>query len=203
MSNEWGPGDRFDQFDTVWVEGQLMDLGFGEHPHSRSDNNFYVRSKTGAITGFDGHRVQVKVVVETENYMKESELSGDEVRKTCTATIYLNGVVARVLDGRDPQRMLMASYRALDELFDMGCSVWKDGDELIGRKIYYQHTPAVIERIDAEQAKVFVVPEKPGMFAVPAYAMEDGPDAIRDWLDDYGAGLYVSDRSKDIWWWRK
>lgn len=201
MSDRWGPGDRFDQFDTVWVGGQLMDLGHGEHPHSRSDNSIYVRSKHGTIEGFNGHRVQVKVVVETANYMKESELSGDEVRKTCTATISLNGNVAQVIHGREPKPLLLAAHRALDGLFEMGCSVWRDGDALIGRKVYYQRTPATIERINKDEAEVFVVPVL-GVFPPPPYAMENGPDGVADWQDDYGRGLYVSDRSPDVWWWR-
>jgi hypothetical protein len=200
MTDKWGPGDKFKSFDTVLVDKSIMELGFGEHPHSRSDNNMYVRTPGGDIIGFDGHRVLVKVVVESSNYMKQSELSGDEVRKWCVATIYLNGVVARKLEGRDPKRLLLKAHESIDDLLEMSCSVWRNGSDLVDRKIYYRNTPAIIQHINVETAELFIIPEN-GQFPPPPHAVEDG--GMADWLDDYGDGMIINDNDPAIWWWRK
>jgi hypothetical protein len=200
--DKWGPGSEFKSFDTVLVGNTVMELGWGEHPHSRQDNRMYVREPGGTITGFDGHRILVKVVVESSNYMKESELSGDEVRKWCTATIYFNGVVARKLEGRDPERLLLRAHNAISDLMEMSYSVWHDGSSLIGRKIYWHHTPAIIKSINTDTAELFIIPAE-GQFPPSPWAIEkDDSNNITDWLADYGNGMRINDNDPAIWWWR-
>jgi hypothetical protein len=199
---EWGPGEVFKPFDTVRLGGRDVELGWGEHPHSTQDNTMYVRTHDGTIYGFDGHRRQVSVRLDTSNYLKESELSGDEVRKSCEARILIDGKVARVIDGRDPRDVLLRCHRALGELFEMGNSVFNDGEKLLGRKIYYGQTPAVIERIMPDSAELYIVPEKGLVFDPSPWALEDGQEAVADWLADYGGGMRVKDNDPSIWWWR-
>jgi hypothetical protein len=198
LQDQWGPGDEFQAFDTAVVGTTVVELGWGEHPHSRSDNRMYVRFPSGRVEGFDGHRIQVSISLCTSNYLKDSELSGAEVRKSCECIIYLNGVVARRLDGRDPSALLLAAHHALGELLEMSCSIWRDGESLVGRKIYFRGDPAVIDHITDDE--LFIVPEE-GMFTAPPHASRDSV-SVNEWLDDYGRGLRVADNSPDIWWWR-
>jgi len=80
-------------FDKVNMEGgEVVELIHGEHPHSMPDNNTYARTKQGNIYKFDGHRLPFKIEIEEYNYLKSSELSGDEIRKGCSVKVFCNGV---------------------------------------------------------------------------------------------------------------
>jgi hypothetical protein len=200
----WGPGDKFEQFDHVIVEGQTLELGRGEHKHTEGfQNNWYVKHPWGVVA-FDGHRTPIKIEIEEYNYMKESELSGDEVRKMCRSKIWINGKVARANDGpRTAKAHLRLVERQLLELFDGQPSVWHDGEALIGRKIYYGRIPATIVRIDVEDAELHIEPVEGQTFDPSAYAIEEGPQGVADWLDDYGTGMRIKDSDPHIWWWRE
>lgn len=211
---KWGPGDTFEPFETVVVNGKELELGRGEGRHSESSNDYYVRHPWGIID-FDGHRRPVRVEIEEYNYMKESEHSGDEVRKMCRSTIWINGCVARTNDGpRTVQAHLRLIERQIADLSDGGPSVWNDGEALVGRKIYYGRIPAVIERINTENAELYIVPTEDLVFDPSPYAVEDDLKAdeiggmppnyhTQMWLDDYGHGMMVKDNDQNIWWWRK
>lgn len=104
-NEKWGVGNRKDEkaFHTVTL-GQMNDqhkeeaeLIFGEHPHSRQDNNIYVRKKDGEIEGFSGHRIPMRIEIEEYNYMKRSGVSGNEVRKGGNVKVYADGI--QIFDG--------------------------------------------------------------------------------------------------------
>ena len=87
MSDEWGPGDLSKAKTFGWTtigeekDGGALELFFGEHPHSRRDDNIYARDDHGNVYGFDGHRPLIDVTFRSYNYLKSSHLSGDEIRK--------------------------------------------------------------------------------------------------------------------------
>src|SRR6266550_5734358 len=93
MTDKWGVGNKKDEkaFAKTFVGSREVELFFGEFPHSRSDNNIYARWPDGRIDEFDGHRVLVSVELSMKNYLKESELSGDEIRKGGSCLIKFNG----------------------------------------------------------------------------------------------------------------
>jgi len=94
MEKNWGVGNKKDNdsFDIIKVGNEDVELIFGEHPHSRQDNNIYARYKDGKIKGFSGHRKLFKIEIEEYNYLKQSELSGDEIRKGGCVKLYCNGI---------------------------------------------------------------------------------------------------------------
>lgn len=148
MENEqWGAGNRKDEkpFDTVKVGNDTYDLIFGEHPHSRQDNTSYVRSKNGAITGFDGHRNPFKIIVEESNYMKSSHLSGDQVRKSCTGKLFVNDIQIFDCHHRGYERCYMQIQRFIDEM-EMHWSWYpKNLKEKTGKTIGYREQLFVIK----------------------------------------------------------
>lgn len=93
-SENWGVGNAKDAkaFDTIKMNNQTLELIHGEHPHSRRDNNMYARGKDGRITEFDGHRRPIKIEIEEHNYLKSSELSGDEIRKGGSVKVFCDGI---------------------------------------------------------------------------------------------------------------
>lgn len=90
MTDEkWGAGDpsKWSDHGTVKVGNREYPLIYGEHPHSTNDNKHYITGMGKEPVGFDGHRIQLGVQIEEANYLKESHLSGDEVRKGGSAKI--------------------------------------------------------------------------------------------------------------------
>lgn len=129
MNNEnetqWGVGDRAnsDAHSTTIVGGHVVELIAGEHPHSRSDNSTYARYRGrgsgGRVVGFSGHSRRWALEIEEFNYLKESHLSGDEVRRGCRAKISVEGRQVYAFGGRDllaVMALVPAKIVALEDL---------------------------------------------------------------------------------------
>lgn len=217
MSNdEWGVGDKANSeaFDKVYMgrpdKGRQYDLIHGEHPHSRRDNSQYVRTPDGEILDFDGFRRLIDVTIESSNYLKESGLSGDQVRKEVIGRIFSDGIQIYEFFARDPQYALRKADRLIDEL--SGTHGWLNADErqkMLGRKIYYMQHPAIITRLIEDQGCVMIEME-PG-WEPPAYTYDDnglGEKYRESWYEDYKdheTGKYEFKTeviSPEIWWWR-
>lgn len=152
---QWGPGEETKTkkaFDTVKIGKESVDLIFGEHPHSRSDNNIYARTKDGAIYGFEGHRRPIKIEIEEYNYLKTSYLSGDEIRKGCTIKIFMDGI--QMFDGfhRNYERGFMKAQQFLSEIEDHMDWFPKNPDKHVGRLVAYREQLCVIKRVIVDQA---------------------------------------------------
>ena len=183
---------------------RTVELIFGEHPHSYSENNIYARYPGGRIEEFDGHRIQVKIELETYNYLKESELSGDEIRKGGEGKIFINGEPTDSWFFRDITYALDEAKRRLATIMDHPLQLWdkRERDKIVGRKVYYNNTPALVKYFFADQGCVVLEPEEGHQFPVPAYAIEDaresGGTAERE--EDT---VKIEITSPSIWWWRK
>lgn len=199
MSEKWGVGNAAGSkaFDTIRLGGETLDLIHGEHPHSRSDSSTYARWSSGRIDSFNGHRVRTRIEIEEENYLKESELSGDDIRKGGSCRIYLNDFPVYGFFHRDAQWALLRAHQVLAELYDLPVCLWDEAERgaLIGRKVYYRSHPAVVTYYFPDQGCVVLSPIG-GSFPLAPYAIEDGDDA-----DDETVKVDVLD--KGIWWWRK
>jgi hypothetical protein len=155
MEEKWGVGENPKEkqaFGKTIVDGHEYDLIFGDYPHSRQDNTIYARDKEGRVTGFDGHRLPFKIVIEERNYMKDSELSGDQIRKSCKGELWLNGI--QIYDGshRTYERMYKEITRFIDEM-EMNWSWFPNKlEEVIGKTIGYKEQLFVIERVIVDQA---------------------------------------------------
>jgi len=207
MSDEqWGPGDLkgAKAFATAKMQnGEEFELFNGEHPHSRNSNNQYARFKDGRIEGFDGHRVIVKVELETYNYLKQSGLSGNEVRKGGTGKIFFDGAQVAEFFYRETEYGLRRAQKLIDQLFDHPGNIWDKKTDLKGRKVYYRDTPAVITHWFKDQGTVMVQACPGHLFPIPAYVQDD-PD---------GNGVPFEEEERHrvkcelwdphIWWFRK
>lgn len=201
--DSWGFGNPSDSkpFAKVRLHKSHRDLLFGEHPHSRQDNNIYARSPSGEIYSFDGHRLEWGIEVQEENYLKESELSGDEIRKGGAWRLLVNGEVIASGFCRSLEMGIVLARKAKSELQEAAGGDWLTPEgraKLVGRKIFYERTPAVITSLIVDQGCVMIAPEPGHAFAPPVW--EDSPD---DWLSDHSQSIKTEVTSPHIWWWRK
>lgn len=203
MSDQWGVGNKADAkaFDTI-QEGELI---FGEFPHSRQDNNIYLRRKDGSIEDFDGFRRRIDIKVVSSNYLKESEYSGDQVRKQVLGTIIVDDVPLVEIFGRDPVDVMRRLEILITE-YSEHASGWfnkNDREKLVGRKIWYHDQPATIVRLIEDQNCIMIATEPDFK---PPQRGED-PEEMYDYWDDWKKDDHyeVKDEvlSPHIWWWRK
>jgi len=180
------------------VGNARCDLIFGQHPHSRRDDSFYVRFPSGSVEAFDGHRVQIHFSYHTENYLKESGLSGNEVRKGGQVVLRLDKFVVLNEFCREPSRALKLIDRALDKALEHSIQWWREEEvaKLPGRKVWVKSlAPAVVDRVDAEDGHVYLRADTPsGEF--PRFSWEQGEsgfaredpsgmklEVLSDWID--------------------
>lgn len=201
---QWGPGTPEEiaqarHFERGYLGSDPSDrdaqygLFFGAHPHSRSDNNMYAQTEGGAVYGFNGHRVQIQVELQTHNYLKTSRFSGDEIRKGGVAKLFFNGFCVFKTGFRDPQRALLEIHRKIDELSEHVLPL-HDANEVkkyIGRTVFYKGTPARIDSIyDGELSLIPL--DKDGFPPEPWMEADD--------FEEYRGHVRVSLDSPHIWW---
>lgn len=202
MTEQWGAGDRSKWSDHGYVKigRSTYPLIYGEHPHSRSDNRHYVDMGAKEPVGFDGHRVMIDVRVTSTNYLKESELSGDQVRKGGSCEIIADGDVVFEFFHRDAQGALLRAHHLIGQLFDAGGGDWmiKDRREkLVGRKLFYREHPAYVERLIVDQGCLILRTESGEPFPAPVWR-KDG-----DFYDGDEPTAKVEVIDPHIWWWRE
>lgn len=206
MSEQWGYGNPKDpkSFGTVTVGSREYDLVWGEHPHSRSDNKMYAKDRaSGHVEAFNGHRVLMSVEIGEENYLKESDLSGDEIRKGGYARIFADGIQVYEFFHRDAERALIRAAQLIPKLHEAALMSWtnkRERDKLVGRKVFYDRTPAIIERLVVDQGCVILKPDGASAFPPPIYAI-DGDDDFYD--DDERDYVKTEVLDPKIWWSRK
>jgi hypothetical protein len=201
VGNErWGFGDvPWKPFETVAIDGEEWELAHGEHPHSRQDQSIYARQKKDLdyVVGFSGHRPLLRIEARERNRLKQSGLSGDEVRGNCELVLFANDVATQRFEGRDLRSCLV---RVLESLLSFGehpIQVWRkeDRDALVGRKVYWHGEPAVVHRYYEDLVEVLL--------------RYDGPRTTgfqrQPWQDDGGDRLELRVDLYDpaIWWLRE
>jgi hypothetical protein len=200
MDDEWGAGDpgKWSDHGFVMVGNKEYPLIYGEHPCSRSDNRHYVNMGHGDPVGFAGHRILIGVQIEMNNYLKSSELSGDEVRKGGSGKILANGEVVYEFFCRDPQRALLEAHHLIDALQEHS-SGWlskRERDGLIGRAVFYREVPAVIQRVILDQGCLMIATADGKPFPPPVYAESDDDD-------ERESTVKVGVLDRNIWWFRQ
>lgn len=192
-NEKWGVGSKAKDksYATVLLGEEEAELVFGEHPHSRRDNNEYLRTKDGAIYGFDGHRSLIDFEFKSYNYLKMSELSGDEVRKGGTCKIFVNRKPVFELFFCEWKDALESAKTKVQEL--MSLPIWmeltKENPSFTGKTVYYKRTPGVIESYIPEQGCIIWVSAN-GLY--PAYDPRN-----KNYKDDEG-GFKIEITSPDI-----
>jgi hypothetical protein len=204
MTNAWGPGDdaaNIKSFGKTLVGKEEVELFHGEHPHSRQYNTTYVRTKRGTIYGFSGHQVLIDITFTTDNYLKSSELSGDEIRKSGVCVISADREPVYSFGFREIPWALIKAHQLLTELSEhsSGILIKSERDSLVGRKIYWDRVPAVITRYIRDQGEIIITAESGHEFPQLIYAIDDG-----EYDDDHDKRQIKDDiLSTKIWWFRK
>ena len=197
MSEEWGVGNAKNSkaFDTATVGNQKVELIHGQNPHSRQDNTTYARWPNGGIEAFNGHRVLIGFTYKPQNYVKESHISGSEVRRGGELIITFNDKPIYGKFCREPERAAIEVIRLLPELLEHPARLWKAEEDLINRKIFYYGVPAVVTDFFGDQGNIMIKAEEGQEF--PHQPWQD------DELDDEQY-IEVKDDilSKHIWWFR-
>lgn len=197
-NDQWGAGDRtkWSNHGLVRIHDKEYPLIYGEHPHSRSDNQHYVEMGRDVV-GFDGHRIELDVNITTRNYLKSSHMSGDEVRKGGSCQIIADGEVVFEFFTRDVQRALLKAHQLIAELGEhsSGWLMKDQREKLIGRKIFYREIPAVISRLVVGQGCVIVATADSQPFPAPVYREPDDEDEREPEIK-----TEVTD--PNIWWFR-
>lgn len=214
-SDQWGVGNAGDSrsFATTVVGGIEsrdggvdVELIHGEHPHSRSDSSIYARFPCGRVYAFDGHRLLHEIRFRDYNYVKESHLSGDEVRKGGVCEIVINGLTCSSFFYRDIEWALLSARERLAKLHDHPIQIWDEDvrKSLIGRKVYYREFPAVVTMLIEDQGCVILEPDHPDRTHFPPcpWELEDAKDGdLVDMSENDRAKVELD--SPHIWWWRK
>jgi len=204
MSNEWewGVGNKADSkaFETGrFDDGQEFELIWGEHPHSRQDDRMYARLQNGTIEGFAGHRILTRVELRTFNYLKCSDLSGNQVRKGGQFKIYFNDILVWAEFIREADHGLRKAARRLEELADSPAHLW-ELEKLGGRKIFYMNCPAIIDSFHCDESEGagnrIIIKADGCKIPMPAH-YEHGERY--DWDEDT---VVTSTGDKNIWWFR-
>lgn len=210
--NKWGVGDRANDppFATTFLGAHRVELIHGQYKHSYSSNNVYARTPSGTIYEFDGHRTLINFSIESSNYLKSSDLSGDEIRKQVFGKIYANGVQIWEVFGREPEEMLLRLYHDFQKLRSVGeiGGGWLHETErakLIDRPIWYHDQPATIIRLVEDQGCVIVKTDP--SWQPPRSSMQDmGDGNLRSYYDDYKVEDHYEIKteitSEHIGWWR-
>lgn len=202
MNEQWGAGDRAKWSDhgSVMIGKKRYPLIYGEHPHSRQDNQHYVLTGGEEPVGFDGHRILIDVQLSSSNYMKESELSGDQVRKGGSGKILADGELVYEFFFRDVRGALIRAHHLIGELGDVAGGDWlikERRENLLGRKLYYREHPAVVERLIVDQGCLILRTEDGKPFPPPVWRERNG------WDDDDDNTVKVEVTDPNIWWWRE
>jgi hypothetical protein len=205
-SERWAVGDQADSrtFDTTTVDGSIVELIHGEHPHSRNDNSVYARNPvTGTVHEFDGHRRLIDITIKSSNYLKESDFSGDQIRKSVVGAIISDGTQVYEFSHRTVEAVLLQAHRLLQVLQEHE-SGWLSADErmrLPGRKIYYHEMPATIQYVIEDQGCVIISIARDAMNT--RVRGQEIAELWEDWLDADGDYVVKDDvLSPHIWWWR-
>lgn len=204
MSDQWGPGDlskarSLSHKALIGKNREPVELFFGEHPHSRQDNDIYAKMPDGEIVGFDGHRPLIEFCFVPVNYVKRSELSGDEIRKGGEVKFLFDGVLVYSEFCREYGRALEIIGYKIPLLLEhpIGHDL-REPEKIVGRKVYYRDVPAVVGKYDPEEGTVTLVPERGHEFKAPArYNDDDNPPFEAQTYDR------VDIFSAHVWWFRK
>lgn len=162
--------------------------------YSYTDANGNYRQEANG-EDFDGHRILWGFSYEPHNYLKESDLSGDEYRKGGYMTITRNGVSVFKEFCRNPERAFVVLQYTLPQLQDF----WDWDNVKVGHKLYNRNQPCVITSVcdDGE----IVVKTEDGKPFIWAFKLEHDEEDSED--DDW----YDSDRihilSPQLHWSRK
>lgn len=196
VSEKWGAGDpaKWSDHGEITMHGKQYPLIYGEHPHSVSANHHYALMD-GKPVEFDGHRILIGVELLPENYVKESELSGNEIRCGGTGRIFADGEQVFEFFFRSTEWALLKAHHLIGQLREhsSGWMLKKERDKLVGRPIYYREKAAVVQRLIVDQGCLIVTSSIGIPFPPPVYSERN---------DEHETSVKVEVTDPNIWWFR-
>lgn len=167
---------------------KTQDVELKEVNYDQKDMRWFVDE-----TEFDGHHTLWGFEYFPTTYLKSSSLSGNEYRKGGEIRYYRDRNICFTEFCRDPKIAALKIGQTLLKLMDFEWDNIK-----IGKKVYYDRTPAVIAMLIPEQGCVVLETENGDKF----------PDAI--WKDESTGPMGEREESvkveildNHIWWYRK
>lgn len=145
---------------------------------------------------FDGHHIFWSFSYNPENYLKESELSGDEIRKGGYIRIFRNNSCVLRRFCREAHIAAAMMYSLLLECQDISWDLVVEG-----AKVYFWSTPAVIKSV-LESGDIILETEDGADFPLWGYEQEDikeGEEPNDDWTNT----MKCHATDPGIYWWRK
>lgn len=173
---------------SIW-DWALVDQGDGERPEHWSH--------------FIGHAVRVGVTLRQWNEREVNDWKGrDEIRPTGGFEITFNDeVVYGDIAGRDALETLRRIERLIMKLRRLPFD-WRQtpySEQIVGRRVYYHDTPAVIDRWMADQGCIGLTPVGVPEFPPRAWKTDGDDEPLsdeNDWIKD-------TILSPHIWWHRR
>lgn len=126
---------------------------------------------------FNGHYRLVSFGYSPKNYMKESELSGDEWRKGGEAWITINGLKVYSEFCRTHERAFAILQPMVMEVKDFDFEMLK-----VGRKVYHAGVPSVIDSI-CDNGEIVLRTEDGKPYEIYGHKKEKEDDEIDEWYD--------------------
>lgn len=187
--------------DTGYVDdGEEYELVYGDPEQHNQEPSLYARFPNGVSVPFEGHRVYVKVQLQTYNFLEEPLFTEQRVLSGGRARIFLNHQLVYGFFFRNPEEALERAKTTLRQLKDFGpIKKWcreEIEQQLVGRKIFFRECPAIVESFIGEEGSVWIRADTPsGAFPIPCCA--------RDQVQAGGDSRLKEDLlSPHIWWWR-
>lgn len=156
---------------------------------------------------FQAHHVQIDIELHTENWRDVSHWKGrDEIRPGGTWTLAL--ARQQCWEGRlghEPLNQLLDIRRVTQQMLEHPAIDWRSetpaAEQLLGRRVYYDRTPAVISSASVlSQGCVMLKPKGVEQFPPQVGALDDDEDAP----DDGERGEIKTELlDPHIWWWRR
>lgn len=152
---------------------------------------------------FEGRHVQIDIALHTENQRDVNDWKGrDEIRAGGTWTLAL--ARQQVWEGflhSNPLDQLLEIRRIAQQLIDHAAIDWRSGIpvgvQLLGRRVYYRDTPAVVASVvTLDQGCIILKPVGADEFPPPAWALDKGDD------DGDRDEAKVDLLYPHVWWWR-
>ena len=165
--------------------------------HSIQTSREYIDYGRKELVPFDGHRYRWKVVIEEYNYLKESHISGDEIRKGGICKLFVNDTQVYEFFFRRVHQALLQAHDVITKLNEhpIGLVDLGNREKVVGRLIYFHGEPGIVSGYITDQGAVVIEREDGKPFKQPIWADGDCDDIERTEVKD-------DILSPHIWWWR-
>lgn len=194
--------DRFNE--VTFVGGHPHELVWGESGTGRGgrDRGIFAVPQGGKpsdAVAFDGHRFRTHLELTEENYLKSSDLTGNEIRKAAELCVYMDDEAGQrkliyVKHAREIEFLMHWWLAHKHEFFESWLQLYRqaDLDRLKGRKLWWNGQRAIAKSWDPRRY-LTIESEDPRGFMVAYPDERDGPVLEYNGLDPWDCSLRGDD----------